>query len=269
MRWELAVPTRGSMDACLAALIPHAAAAPFPIRVNTCGTTPSTGLLRTLHHLGCPITVHTTSPGLSTSRLQLLHHAQQAGVDVQLQMDDDAALAQHPWQLVAGTLAANLTHHVRWATPTIRFWQGHHDPPPGHTEVWEQVAPDDPRLRAAVRARGWGWARTFDHGTPGPTNQLGGSCFAVHVPSIDQPTWQLLEETVGAMPPGAQSGEDLLLGAVLGDGWHLPHLHAYHHGTWSPQKWDAGQLEGLLLRYWPERAADLFRLLTSDRTERQ
>ncbi|OFV89534.1 MAG: hypothetical protein A3J75_04980 [Acidobacteria bacterium RBG_16_68_9] len=245
MTWELVIPTRGDVGPVLAGLIPHALSCPFNLRIMAARMPDGPcerGLVETLGRMGCYVTVEQQMRlGAAAARAQA---ADTSAADVIVFLDDDAVLAPaHSLPLIA--LGAE---RAAWATPVVRFVQNFNDPPPGHTEVWDRVDRGGKAVRRALIAQGEGWIRTFDTGESDPTDQLGGTCFAVRrealVASRVTEGWAVWPSWVGA--------SDRWAGRRLGVGVVVPDTFAYHFGRWSPEKWGAGRTVDALTDTNPE-----------------
>ena len=234
--YELVIPSRGgeALGMSLSGLIPHAAQRPFPLRLVLSYLTLSdlaVMALETLRHLGCEVTVEAVRRiGLSQARWQA---ARNSPYDVLVMLDDDAVLSPvNGIPLLAGAATQN-----NWVNPIIRYTSNflHPDDLPGHTELWETVSTDDPRVRTAVAARGKGWIRVFDTGVNHEVDQMGGTCFAVQREKLIAATETMNEWRWGW-------GEDLYMGKLLGKGLVLSSVYAYHYGRFSYGKWAVGDL---------------------------
>jgi hypothetical protein len=123
---------------------------------------------------------------------------------------------------------------VEWATPIIRFAQGFVDPPPGHTEIWERVSREDPRVVEALEHRGSGWIRVFDV-TDAETDQLCGACFFANRAAMlphREGLWRW---------PAGVPGNDAWLGYKLGEGRVARKIFCYHFGDFG-REWDHARL---------------------------
>lgn len=238
--FEVVIVTRGEhLTGVLAGLVPHA---PFPLRLIS-KRWPSDDqtllLLETLCRMGCDVAVERQhDSGIGTARAQ----AAESRYPVVVCLDDDAVLVPAG---ALGRLAEGATRHP-FATPVIRFAQNFLEQVlPGHTEIWEPVSRDDPRVKRALEARGEGWARVYELGEEQRTDQLGGTCYAVETNRYRAVAEKLVGWKIG--------GSDRYLGHLLGEGVVLSDVYCYHFGRYSYEKWGLGNVERRLLADDPER----------------
>lgn len=237
--FEVSIATRGNCAAALAALIPHAAQAPFPVRVVTPGEVTEPRLLETLSRLGCRVEVtYTPRLSLASARATQLEAAR---AHIMVSIDDDAVLAGDFWKL-AHVLDSR---HEDWAAPVVRFVQNFREPPPDHTEIWEPTSGRDPRVRRARHRHGPGWVRTFDVGADVQSDQLPGTCFAVKMAAARHLAPELAEWR-------ESRSVDAWMGGKLGLGVIVHDVYAYHWGYWSPAKWDMGATDTTVAKELPD-----------------
>lgn len=234
---EIIIPTRGNVAAVLAGLVPHVGT--FDSVRIVAATVPATEwerrLIETLQHLGVEVVVEMQQkPGSGPPRAQGIRSSTASHI---LIMDDDAVLGT---PLALDRLHDSLGRgEYPWATPIIRFAQGFADPMRGHTEIWTRTHQDDPRVRAALAARGRGWARVFDLGFDWTTDQLCGACFYATRDA-------LLPHAEGLWRwPAGVPGNDSWLGRRLGVGAVAQRAVCYHFGDYG-REWDAGALHEAL-----------------------
>jgi hypothetical protein len=186
------------------------------------------------------------APGIGNARYEAAAHCP---AEVLVSLDDDAMLK--PANALARLAEAARLHS--FACPVIRFAHCFRvNGMPGHEEIWEQVTDDDPRVRRALAANGDGWRRVYDYGTDQPTDEIGGTAFAVL-------TKRYQEAVAGLAGWGLGGGEDHYLGKKLvaahGPGTTLSGVYAYHVGGHAEDKWGFGSVGLALVR----RDPDLFR----------
>lgn len=155
--------------------------------------------------------------------------------DVVVMVDDDLVVTPPDGMLKLAEWAAE---SQRWVNPLIRYSCNFVTPLPGHTEVWDRVEVDDPRVVEALRVRGPGWIRVFDTGQAVATSQMGGACVAVPRKLVKAH----MLEALRAWPINA-GDEDAYLGRVLGGGWADPTVVAWHWGEHYVGKWPPGPVD--------------------------
>lgn len=239
--YEVCIVTRGGgpLGPSLAGLVAHAQYQPFPLRL-VYGFYPEdpavTGLLETLRRMGCRVVLEAQQGDtLGCWRQQQAASAYSTVIN----LDDDAALV--PAGGFPRLAAASFNHG--WAAPVVRFVQNFKQSPPQHTEIWERVRWDHPRVQAAVAERGDGWGRVYDLGHDFVTDDLGGTCFAVR-----SQRWRMVADQLTDW----HLGEDVRLGQLLGRGVTLSGVYAYHFGNYGAEKWADVDLVRRGLRTDPE-----------------
>lgn len=242
--YEVCIPTLGNVDAALAALIPHAANEPFPIRLWTPRPPATTGIVDILSRLGCPVTIEIQeAQGIGNARGGLIATAR---TPVQIQMDDDTALVPvgalpQLVRLLDKTAAA-------FVSPVIRNVD--------HQE-WLYVG-----TGTTIPIKGREWLRHYDIGHNQTTPALNGTCVAFR--PDDASDLDVLDNW-----PKHLGSEDGWLGGILCRntgtlGVIASGIYAYHWGHYLPDEWNVGTVESYLARHNPDAYADTLEIIEAD-----
>lgn len=240
---SVVVVSRGiDMSVVLTSLLAQDAAMPLHCVLGRLPNTRDGLLIDTLRRLGWDVSMSLVrAPGIGQARFEA---AEFCKTDTLISLDDDAMLKQSN---ALHRLSAAAEDHA-FACPVIRFTHCFRDTGiRDHTEIWEQVTDDDPRVRRALAANGDSWRRVYDYGTDQPTTELGGTAFACDASRY--------RKAVNGLEGWTTGGEDHYIGKRLcadGPGITLSGVHAYHVGAFEQGKWGFDDVGLSLLRDDPE-----------------
>jgi hypothetical protein len=240
------VVSRGSdMSVVLTSLLAQDAVLPLHCVLDRMPTRRDSLLLDCLRRTGWDVSVSLQrSPGVGQARYEAADHIR---AEVMVCLDDDAMLK--PSTALTRLAGTALSH--AFSCPIIRYVH-EFDPAsngiPDHTEIWEPVADDDPRVHRALATNGDGWRRVYEYGSNQSTRDLGGTAFAVGTARY--------RAAVLGLAGWQGGGEDHYLGRKLCDKWGpgvaLSGVYAYHVGEFSANKWGFDTAGLRLIREDPE-----------------